>query len=214
MILFMLSLKCISSRIPKTFWSGLRLASVIITGIAMCLISLVWKSAASEIPDFVLGAWVAPTVALLWTFLVILTHIDFSAARKLNLNMLKYKKIGDSKQKDTRGDVWPTPPPVKDGHESFAGSTVFYNTSPPPPAFYADNTAAAVAPAAPAPYEGPQPGISMPYAPDTTYGLSTETYGAYSSAYSPGSTLYNAQYNDQPGASTAYTGYSPGPGHV
>ncbi|CEJ79833.1 hypothetical protein VHEMI00050 [[Torrubiella] hemipterigena] len=205
-ILFMLALKCLSSKLTKSFWTMVRINLVIFSGVAMCLVSLVWKDINAPLPAFVVSAWIAPTVALIWTFLVLLTHIDFGAVRKLplNLNLLKYKKLGDAPQKGPRGDAWPVPsPPLKD-HVSYGDDSGFYNAPPPVP--YAANSAS----------QAPQISLAIPNGSSETpqRTISSDTYGVYSSAYSPGSTAYSAYTSGQPGASTpggstAYTGYNP-----
>lgn len=90
----MLAIKSVSSSLPRSTWSILRIVIVFVFGVGITIIALMWTLGDNNsdiLINYTRSNMITPTICLIWFALVVITHINTGGV-KLSWAMFKIKK--------------------------------------------------------------------------------------------------------------------------
>lgn len=124
----MLAIKGVSSTIPRSTWSILRIVIIFILGVGVTLIALMWTLSddSNALLNYTASNMLSPTICLIWFALVVITHINTGGV-KLSWGMFRSKKLSarrksKGKVKETNGEVKETNDEMKETNDEAKGT--------------------------------------------------------------------------------------------
>lgn len=89
-ILFVVLIRLLSTKVPRQLWAILRLVLVVMLAFGTSLTAILFFNKDKR-DEFLEKPWVSPTIALVWTTIVVLTHIH-GGGIKLAINMFRRRR--------------------------------------------------------------------------------------------------------------------------